>query len=741
MFYSHEILTSPEHGVATIWLVATLGSRSITRRLNKKAILDVDVPKACEVIMDPAAPMALRLQGNLLYGVARVYDQQCRYTLTDVQAMHDRLRSMLGAIPGTALDPTAGKARFEQLILPYDPSFLPENNLPGLGMDFFELNLPKNDRECQQSSFQFSMTPDLSLTAASRTSSLQLDFGSQDLILRDIHGFGSESEMTNSVQRSVQRGRIAATALNDEEGILLQPDFDFDEDGNLIELGGLNAAAEVGKRSSGWLDTDIPVTDEVKEGELDDISWDYQVQFTQDGLLFLLTISPQPMLADEDMQAITEHGQPNPIFNRDTSMPQAPEERYPEDVENVSGTREAPMRRTRRIPKAVPTDAQNALRNTELAQYNSEYVQNMAAALKKKLKNRVPAQAKKNAEFWVFGLGIGSVGVGLGTSLVQHPLHFFSGETLYASLTSVKRSKKRKGSPSTTEDSDADSETRRIRRREEFEEQLGRGGLFQDNNNFQDDLEFGRHVSSVLRDDSSQMPWNITASVRSSRLGLSATSIFRGFGSISDFSARGIHDSAASVPPLAATGRVRSRLTSASPLAGRGFHYDLEGLAIPGTQEDDVNFLEEIDLVGYLQSEFDVRTKAEPKDETDRKRAAFRDRLLKSSMDQESLNFLDFLNLQLEEPAGDPAAQDTVHETGAGFLRLDVSDGKEVAFSTLLPRETTSRTVATHGLMHILTLATKGFLSVYQEPYEDETTEEYGVRYEFGEIYLRLSDM
>lgn len=724
MFYSHEILTSPEHGIATIWLVATLGSRSITRRLNKKAILDVDVPKACEVIMDPAAPMALRLQGNLLYGVARVYDQQCRYTLTDVQAMHDRLRSMLGAIPGTALDPTAGKARFEQLILPYDPSFLPENNLPGLRMDFFELNLPKNDRESQQSSFQFPMTPDLSLTAASRTSSLQLDFGSQDLILRDIHGFSSESEMTNSVQRSVQRGRIAVTALNDEEGILLQPDFDFDEDGNLIELGGLNAAAEVGKRSSGWLDTDIPVTDEVKEGELDDISWDYQ-----------------PMLADEDMQAITEHGQPNPIFNRDTSMPQAPEERYPEDVENVSGTREAPMRRTRRIPKAVPTDAQNALRNTELAQYNSEYVQNMAAALKKKLKNRVPAQAKKNAEFWVFGLGIGSVGVGLGTSLVQHPLHFFSGETLYASLTSVKRSKKRKGSPSTTEDSDADSETRRIRRREESEEQLGRGGLFQDNNNFQDDLEFGRHVSSVLRDDSSQMPWNITASVRSSRLGLSATSIFRGFGSISDFSARGIHDSAASVPPLAATGRVRSRLTSASPLAGRGFHYDLEGLAIPGTQEDDVNFLEEIDLVGYLQSEFDVRTKAEPKDETDRKRAAFRDRLLKSSMDQESLNFLDFLNLQLEEPAGDPAAQDTVHETGAGFLRLDVSDGKEVAFSTLLPRETTSRTVATHGLMHILTLATKGFLSVYQEPYEDESTEEYGVRYEFGEIYLRLSDM
>jgi hypothetical protein len=163
----------------------------------------------------------------------------------------------------------------------------------------------------------------------------------------------------------------------------------------------------------------------------------------------------------------------------------------------------------------------------------------------------------------------------------------------------------------------------------------------------------------------------------------------------------------------------------------------LEDLAIPGTQEDDVNFLEDIDLAGYLQSELDVGTNAEPKDETDRKRAAFRDRLLKSSMDQESLNFLEFLNLQLEEPAQDPAEQDT----GAGFLSLDASDGKEVAFSMLLPPESTSRTVATHGLMHILTLATKGFLSVYQDPYEDESTEEYGVRYKFGEIYLRLSDM
>jgi len=45
------------------------------------------------------------------YGVSRVYSQQCGYTLTDVQAMHDKMRAMLKVLPGGGLDPAAGKAR------------------------------------------------------------------------------------------------------------------------------------------------------------------------------------------------------------------------------------------------------------------------------------------------------------------------------------------------------------------------------------------------------------------------------------------------------------------------------------------------------------------------------------------------------------------------------------------------------------------------------------------------------
>jgi N terminus of Rad21 / Rec8 like protein len=50
-------------------LVATLGSKSNLKKVTRKAILDVDVPKACVKITDPAAPLALRLQGSLLYSI------------------------------------------------------------------------------------------------------------------------------------------------------------------------------------------------------------------------------------------------------------------------------------------------------------------------------------------------------------------------------------------------------------------------------------------------------------------------------------------------------------------------------------------------------------------------------------------------------------------------------------------------------------------------------------------------
>lgn len=48
-------------------LVATLGAKSALKKVNRKDILNVNVPKACNTIVAPDAPMALRLQSNLLW--------------------------------------------------------------------------------------------------------------------------------------------------------------------------------------------------------------------------------------------------------------------------------------------------------------------------------------------------------------------------------------------------------------------------------------------------------------------------------------------------------------------------------------------------------------------------------------------------------------------------------------------------------------------------------------------------
>ena len=92
-------------------MVATLGAKSNTKKLTRKAILDVDVRKACETIMEPEVPMALRLQSNLLYGVSRVYSQQCGYVLADTQVAQNNMRALLKVARNNDLDPEVGKAR------------------------------------------------------------------------------------------------------------------------------------------------------------------------------------------------------------------------------------------------------------------------------------------------------------------------------------------------------------------------------------------------------------------------------------------------------------------------------------------------------------------------------------------------------------------------------------------------------------------------------------------------------
>lgn len=90
--------------------MATVG-KTTHRRVTRKAIQEVNVPKACEKIIDPGAPLALRLQGNLLYGVSRVFAQQCHYVLSDAEKTQSDMLTFFRVMKTSELDPKAGKAK------------------------------------------------------------------------------------------------------------------------------------------------------------------------------------------------------------------------------------------------------------------------------------------------------------------------------------------------------------------------------------------------------------------------------------------------------------------------------------------------------------------------------------------------------------------------------------------------------------------------------------------------------
>jgi cohesin complex subunit SCC1 len=78
MFYSETLLqkTGP---LARVWLSANL-----ERKLSKTHILQSNLPDSVEAIITPnQAPLALRLSGQLLLGVVRIYSRKARYLLDD----------------------------------------------------------------------------------------------------------------------------------------------------------------------------------------------------------------------------------------------------------------------------------------------------------------------------------------------------------------------------------------------------------------------------------------------------------------------------------------------------------------------------------------------------------------------------------------------------------------------------------------------------------------------------------
>lgn len=169
--------------------------------------------------------------------------------------------------------------------------------------------------------------------------------------------------------------------------------------------------------------------------------------------------------------------------------------------------------------------------------------------------------------------------------------------------------------------------------------------------------------------------------------------------------------------------------------------------------EGDNDVFGDFDLSHYLQNEADadgnvvlrdddgnahVRSRRNTRTTGDTQPRYTQEELLQSSLDQESINFLEFLHAQTIDDLPQQHGPDEVQDGFSTPPRQTSEMPKEISFSGLLPPKETTRTVATHALMHILALATKGFITVYQDDYEDLSSEQYGIFYRFGEISVCL---
>lgn len=335
-------------------------------------------------------------------------------------------------------------------------------------------------------------------------------------------------------------------------------------------------------------------------------------------------------------------------------------------------------RRATKAPRSLPMDASTVMGNGDIARFGATYLDRMREASRHKQAARLNAIARKNAEHWMLGSMI------LSEYEILPPLDLFAGARLLEAFTGLdlRTTQKRKHEG---EHESEGSQTKRTRGNflsdeaalgfrpdEEFATFMG-----------DDSIEVGREQPTPLDDGhlSSIFPWNQSAGSRRPTDVQHPTSGSFGGGPLSNL-----------------VGRAGSRLTSGSPLVGRGqinedAYQDMQlpppatDVAMSGADLDD-----EFELYGAA-AQVDTQTAAQSQWQ-------------RSALTGETVNFLDFVQSAVDE---------------AEQLSSDIE------FEVLLPPENNSRIVAAQALLHVLALGSKSALKVEQEE-------------AFAAIHLRIID-
>lgn len=376
-----------------------------------------------------------------------------------------------------------------------------------------------------------------------------------------------------------------------------------------------------------------------------------------------------------------------PIFGDDlpdgsafTPNDQARAEEEQPVVITSSTAASAPMQRKQRTARSLPVDPDTILPFNELRAWIGNYPDTMKRIVAQKNRARISYEAKKNAEHFVWGRGLGGICDQLPTMNNCHPLGIFIGDGLFEFVTGKSRNNLAgtKHDRDSGIDDETQTESRRVRQRSE---EQPRGEHHYDEGFVMpgdDEVELPREPEPEINDPDmfSAMPWNHSASIRGSSV----------------------------IPRSVTTGmtnrfersRPGSRMVSASPLHGKGTAAALEALR---------------DLGSDMDVDFGGADYAPPGMSSDYPEAAVpveTSKYIQESLADEGDNFLHFVH--------DALANKRRAQADLG----DVSEVDELTFAEVLPPSKHSKKHASQGMMLVLVLGTKGSLNVSQPVHYDD---------------------
>lgn len=127
----------------------------------------------------------------------------------------------------------------------------------------------------------------------------------------------------------------------------------------------------------------------------------------------------------------------------------------------------APIRRRRRARKLLRQDESTELPNRDVQAWQTHYAENMDRARGQKVQHKAFGQAKRNADYAIWGVGLGGIGERLGRLSISNDLSMFYGPGLFEIITGSrldisggKRSSEQRG-----DEDEAESQRKRQRSR------------------------------------------------------------------------------------------------------------------------------------------------------------------------------------------------------------------------------------------------------------------------------------